>query len=329
MDYESFLQIALAKGVGDIAIRRTIQFFSENQGASWDMLCSDLSMQNLVFKGRQDIIENIASQKEPAKRLAFKLLENDIKPIVFNEEQYPGKLKQALGEKCPPYLFYRGNIGLANLNAVGFCGSRKASCKGITITNDCASQLANNGIVIVSGYAAGVDIEAHKAALMHSGNTVFVLAEGISASSLKKEVKEYLTPENHVFLSQFMPETAWNAGSAMKRNSVIIGLSDAMIIIEAGNKGGTFAAGNEALAMKHPLFVIEYANPEASAAANPHFISMGGMPIRRKNGEPNLSQVYEIIDICQSLNNNGFSDEDCAAERCGSTDMQLGFVVSR
>ena len=105
-----------------------------------------------------------------------------------------------------------------------------------------------------------------------------------------------MNTENHVFISQFMPESTWNVGNAMKRNSVIIGLSNAMILIESGNSGGTFAAGKEALSLEHPLFVIDFAQPEVSAEANPYFISQGGIPIRGKNGMPNLDKVFSVIE---------------------------------
>jgi len=247
MNYSSFLQIALAKGVGDASIKRVLDFFSENNDASWELLCSDISIQKLLFKNKQEVVDGIALQKEAAQRIADKLEEDSIHIVFSNEHLYPKKLKRSLGAKCPSYLFYKGNINLSDKTSVGFCGSRTASIQGISITQDCASQLAKNDIVVISGYAKGVDMAAHKAALKNSGETIFVLAEGIFNSSIKAEVGGFLTDENHIFISQFLPESAWHAGSAMKRNSLIIGLSDAMILVESGESGGTFAAGNEAL----------------------------------------------------------------------------------
>jgi len=88
----------------------------------------------------------------------------------------------------------------------------------------------------------------------------------------------------------------------MKRNSVIIGLSEAMILVESGKSGGTFAAGNETLTTRRPLFVVDFAQPEISAEANPYFISRGGKPIRGrgKAGIPNLSEVYSVINNAYS-----------------------------
>ena len=308
MSVEFFLQIALAKGVGDVTIKRILHYFSDNHGASWDLLCSDKSIRNSFFWNKPEIVESIALMSEPARRIAHELERNCIKVIFYNDDVYPKKLKELLGDKCPPYLFYKGNISLTNKKTVGFCGSRKASLKGMAIAHDCASQLVKSEIVVVSGYAAGIDIAAHKAALTNSGETIFVLAEGILKTTLKKDVRELLNCENHLFVSQFMPESVWTAGNAMNRNRVILGLSDAMILVESGKKGGTFEAGNAALSMNHPLFVIDFAQPEVSAEANPYFISRGGIPIRGKNGNPNLAEVYKALNKPKHFYNDAYSN---------------------
>ena len=163
---------------------------------------------------------------------------------------------------------------------MGFCGSRKALDKGLAITGRCALQLAREGICVVSGYAHGVDMAAHKAAMENGGTTIFVLVEGILRFQKKRDVANLLSAGNHLIVSQFPPHLTWSGRNAMKRNSTIIGLSDAMILVESGLTGGTFAAGEETLKRKKPLFVIDFAEPGPSAEANPYFIKQGGMPQR-------------------------------------------------
>ena len=68
----------------------------------------------------------------------------------------------------------------------------------------------------------------------------------------------------------------------MRRNSVIIGLSRAMILVESGKTGGTFAAGEEALRVGCPLFVIDFAQPEVPQRQIHNFIAAGGKPIKRQ-----------------------------------------------
>jgi DNA processing protein len=137
---------------------------------------------------------------------------------------------------------------------------------------------------------------AHKAAMENGGTTIFVLVEGILRFQRKRDVVNLLSASNHLVVSQFPPRLTWSGRNAMKRNSTIIGLSDAMILVESGLTGGTFAAGEETLKRKRPLFVIDFAEPGPSAEANPYFIKQGGMPVRgNREGVPSLDKVREVV----------------------------------
>ncbi len=89
-----------------------------------------------------------------------------------------------------------------------------------------------------------------------------------------------MTPENSLVVSQCPPNLSWIGRNAMRRNKTILGLSDAMILVESGRDGGTFAAGMETLRRNYPLFVVDFAHPGPSAEANPFFIEKGvtGLP---------------------------------------------------
>lgn len=290
------LQLLVAKGIGDVTIRK---FFShiEKYNYTIDQAFSSTSFFHEIGF-RANVIDDIFSSStvEKAHKLALELESENIKMITLLDSDYPKHLKKSLPNDCPPILFAKGNLSLLNKASVGFCGSRKASNKGLSIAADCARQLAEKDIVVVSGYASGADLAAHGSALRNSGSTVFVLAEGILRSTIKNEIKNLIDFDNHIFISQFSPTVTWNAGNAMKRNSVIIGLSQAMILVESGKTGGTFAAGEEALNTGCPLFVIDFAKPEVSAEANPYFIQAGGYPIRGKGGIPNLDKVFTVVE---------------------------------
>jgi len=294
MNSYSMLQFALARGIGEVTIKKAVVFIERNK-LSWDVFVNDEYLLQQCGLNEEKI-GNVRTARQQAVILYDRLVSNGIEFIAENEKKYPQYLKKMLGEKCPSILFVSGNTDLLSHISVGFCGSRKASEKGLDIAADCAKQLTAEHIAIVSGYAAGTDLAAHKTALEHDGSTIFVLAEGILRASRKKEIRHLLTQSNHVYVSQFMPNTAWNAGNAMRRNSIIIGLSRAMILVESGKTGGTFAAGEEALRVGCPLFVIDFAQPEVTAEANPYFLANGGQPIRGKNGIPNISRVLDVVN---------------------------------
>lgn len=290
------LQLMLTRGIGDVALKRALARVFSGQD-SLESICSSPEKISEVLRCRPNVAEAAFTNVAQAQSVAYELDKNGVEMVSIIDERFPQQLKGVLGKQCPPVLFVKGNLSLFNKSAVGFCGSRKASSKGIYITQQCAEQLVSKGITIVSGYASGVDLAAHTSALSHGGNTIFVLAEGMLNATLKSSVRNYIADDNHLFVSQFSPHAQWNPGAAMKRNLVIIGLSNAMILVESGERGGTFAAGEDTLKVNLPLFVIDFEKPEVSAKANPYFIAQGGQPIRGKNGVPSLGKVFAAVKL--------------------------------
>lgn len=289
------LQLMISKGIGDVTLKKILHHTIANPESTLKAICETPEHFSPIFGFKPATIESIHNNKYKAEQLAQELVQRKIVVIPETNANYPKQLLATLAEQCPPVLFAQGNLHLLSTPSVGFCGSRKVSPKGLSITEQCAQQLVHKGITVVSGYAAGTDLAAHTSAMQNGGNTIFVLAEGILKYSKKQSVQGSLTTDNHLYISQFIPDALWNAGNAMKRNAVIIGLTKAMILVESGNSGGTFAAGEETLRRNLPLFVIDYAQPEVSAEANPYFISRGGNPIRGCKGIPVLDLVFSAI----------------------------------
>lgn len=215
--------------------------------------------------------------------------------IVPGDSAYPKAAARLLGSKAPDVLYCLGNISLLGRPAVGFCGSRKASAKGLGVAADCATQLVQSGFVVASGYAAGVDYTAHKAALEAGGRTIMVLPEGIEHFRIRKTLAEDWDWDRVLVVSQFPPSAGWKAFRAMERNNLIIALSRAMVVIEAGATGGTLHAGKSTLKMGLPLYVVEFGDMGTEAPGNAELIGMGGHPVMksRTNGIANLTSVMQ------------------------------------
>jgi DNA processing protein len=181
--------------------------------------------------------------------------------------------------------------------SLGFCGSRKASEKGLKTAWDCADQMARKSVNIVSGYAAGVDMTSHKAALEAGGSTTIVLAEGILNFRIKKPLQVLFDEERILVISEFLPKLPWSVRNAMKRNSTICALSDVMILIEAEEKGGSISAGRTCLAMKHPLFAPVYEGMPKSAVGNRILLKTGARELKKNkhSNRANLTQIEEIF----------------------------------
>ena len=226
-----------------------------------------------------------------------KLNDNDIQSVIYDEDNYPKKLINALGDKAPVILFYRGNLTFFSYPSVGFCGSRNASQKGLETAKDCADQMAGAGANIISGYAHGVDLTTHVAALESGGVTTLVLAEGILHFKFKQELSNYSDSKKILIISEFLPGVPWSVRNAMQRNNTICGLADATVLIEAREKGGSFDAGKKCLSIGRPLFAPVYKGMPESASGNRILLEKGAEELMKskETGRAKLTELRQIL----------------------------------
>jgi DNA protecting protein DprA len=288
-----------APGVG-VSTLRTILARITREGLTPDALLQLDDHDLLSRLGlNPSAINALRSPRHETLKIWQRLEEESVKILVRGQPDYPERLLSLLGDTSPPILFLLGEIDLFQRRAVGFCGSRKASDKGLSVANACASLLARQQINIISGYAHGVDLAAHRAALEAGGTTTVVLAEGILHFKIKSELRDLVNKGDFSRLSvvsEFPPGLSWRAHNAMVRNRTICGLSHAMVVIESGCEGGTFEAGKAALELGEPLFCVEYSEMPPQAAGNPYFLSHGAQSLRRsRDGEPNLTKLLAVV----------------------------------
>ena len=186
-----------------------------------------------------------------------------------------------------PMLFIKGRRKLLTSDGVEFIypivGSRNVSDTGIRVARKLASELANAELNIVSGYAKGVDSEAHLGALAAEGTTTMVLPYGIKELRQKSAFKDFDWQRDVLVVSQFDPAVKWLARNAMIRNKLICALSKVVVVIESGlerdlqgKMSGTFNTAQTAFSMNLPLFVL---NPECfdnPPKGNADLINLGG-----------------------------------------------------
>ena len=221
---------------------------------------------------------------------AKELFEAGVDVVVLGDEDFPKRLVNA--KSAPAVLFFWGNPKLLHANSVGMCGSRNVSARGLEAARTCGLKVAETGLIIVSGYAKGVDTETHLAALDSGGRTVIVLAEGIAGFKRKRAFDgSRFSEETILAVSQFAPNQPWNVGAAMQRNGTIAGLSRALVVIEAGETGGTLDAGYKALSMGRPVLALTFETQE-TPAGNELLFERGAIRIANRK---QLAQVLESI----------------------------------
>lgn len=225
------------------------------------------------------------------------LKEKGITILPLNDTRYPQNIKKRLKATSPPVLFCKGHLPLLITKNVSIVGARSADEPTLHLTSRLAGALAKAGYNVVSGYAKGVDTNAHLGALDANGTTTVVLSLGMNHLSVKRDFKDHKWEQGTLFVSQFLPHEKWSAKNAMTRNKIVCGLSDAVVVMAAGperdEKGrmsGTFDAGKGALAMGVPVFVLSPSRIHNPPAGNSELIKLGGIEFSREEEILNFLQ---------------------------------------
>lgn len=259
----------------------------------------------LHLGGVQALEEHMERLDSPTRRRltadAEDLLSRGVTALLRGTKRYPRLLD--LVPNAPPVLFCSGQVSLLSAPSIGVCGSRKVTDEGLRAAAICGKVAASQDLVSASGYARGVDMATHVSALESGGTTIIVLPEGISHFRVKREMAAVWDPSRVLVVSQFSPSQTWNTGAAMARNSVIIGLSLALVVVEAGETGGTLSAGQRALELDRRVITLEFLDMPrgntlllesgAAAVSDPVELSSFLHELRYVADEPTKGDLYQ------------------------------------
>jgi DNA processing protein len=181
--------------------------------------------------------------------------ENGIGYAYFSDDKYPERLKHCIDS--PILLFNSGHINLENKRLISIVGARKITTNGIAFCEKLVEELAVYNPVIVSGFAYGTDITAHKAALKHNLQTVACLAHGLN-QIYPKVHKKYMgdVEKNGGFFTDFWSTDVFDRNNFLKRNRIIAGLTEATIVIESAEKGGSLVTADIANSYNRDVFAV-------------------------------------------------------------------------
>jgi DNA processing protein len=230
----------------------------------------------------------------------FKLLDSGIDVIPFFSEQYPPRLRETLGSTIPPLLYAYGNTQIFKLQSAAVLGDKDISEKGEMISFAASRELSKHRIAVVSGYAQGADLIAHRSALINGGSTIAFVPYGMFHLSVPDILRDVMDMERTVIVSPFYPEREANKYNAFIRNKIICAMSRAVYIVEAPAEGGIFEAAKSARNLNVPLFTTEYAEYPKNAGGNIKIIEeLGGIPVlgRIENDMlvPNMDAIIGAI----------------------------------
>ncbi|WP_425076464.1 DNA-processing protein DprA [Psychroserpens sp. S379A] len=181
--------------------------------------------------------------------------EQAITCLYFSDDLYPEKLKHCID--APILLFQTGHINLKQQRIISVVGTRKITTYGIAFCEKLIEQLAAFNPIIVSGFAYGTDITAQKAAIKHKLQTIGCLAHGLNQIYPKTHKKYVAEVEKHGgFLTDFWSSDVFDRNNFLKRNRIIAGMSEATIVIESAEKGGSLVTADIANSYNRDVFAL-------------------------------------------------------------------------
>ena len=187
-------------------------------------------------------------------RAVEKAVAGGVRVTTLFSDDYPAALRDI--PEPPTVLYYKGDLKLLDKSSVSVVGSRKCSDYGRRVARYFTERLAER-LVIISGMAYGIDETAHKTALDCGGETVAVMGSGFNRiyPSGHKWLCDRIA-EQGLVLTEFPPDAPPNQFHFPMRNRIISGLSDGVLIVEAGRKSGTQTTLNHALDQGKRVYIV-------------------------------------------------------------------------
>ncbi|MDB5201465.1 MAG: dprA [Ferruginibacter sp.] len=238
MNNDLLYQVALTQvqQIGDVHTRILINTFGE-AAAIFKAPLKKLETIEGIGRKRAQAIKSFHAFPDCEKELAF-IEKYKIRPLFITDDNYPKRLLNCYDS--PSLLYFRGTANLNAAKILSIVGTRSHSEYGKQVCEKLLAELEAKDILIVSGLAFGIDTIAHRNALKNGFQTVGVLAHGLDRiypsqnKFLAKQMLEY-----GGLLTDFKSETNPDKQNFPKRNRIVAGLCDALIVVESSVKGGS------------------------------------------------------------------------------------------
>jgi DNA processing protein len=203
-----------------------------------------------IYKS-QDFLEEI-------ERHLLHLEEQGIGICTILDDDYPVLLRQI--DDPPPLFYHRGELAAEESKSVAVIGAHRGyTAYGVQLASRVGRELSRSGVLVVSGLAEGIDTAAHKAVVQDGGITYAVLGTGLNRiypsenEDLAREI-----PKKGALITEYDLNVPVKIGQLMARNRIVVGLSQAVIVVEMDEKSsGTMDAAGTAIRQGKPLFVMK------------------------------------------------------------------------
>lgn len=203
--------------------------------------------------------------------------------IKRNEKEFPEKLRNIKPKIKQIYI--EGDINNLNKFGIAIIGSRNSSKEGEKITKEFSKKLTEKGINIISGMAIGIDSVAHKTCLQNGGKTIAVLGSGLNNIYPKENYNLYkeILETGGTVITEYPPEMPPNSKTFPRRNRIVSGLSEGIIVIEGKGRSGTTITGKYGLEQGKEVFCIPHGISNSYGTGPNSLIKQGAKLITNTN----------------------------------------------
>lgn len=238
-------------GVGDGKMRRLIDFLGSAQDVYF---ATDKQLMSVLSRAETDKMRAFGKEWK-VKEAYEKMTALGMKLVCEKETEYPSRLRAVNG--APYLLYYKGQLPEEKTVAVAIIGARECSEYGRYVAKAFASRLAEEGVNVISGMARGIDGIGQEAALTAGGKTFAVLGCGadICYPAANRKLYEEIV-KNGGILSPYPPGTSPQKTLFPYRNKIVAGLSDAVLVVEARQKSGTWITVDMALEQGKDVYAV-------------------------------------------------------------------------
>lgn len=246
-----WIWLLLVFGVGNRKIWKVLEHYETPQTAY-----TALQTEKLPFLKEQELRSIQTVTMEQVEKIIQNCKEKQIAIVCFDDENYPEQLRQIYNP--PIVLFYQGQLSLlADYPALTVVGTRNPSSYSIQTADLLCRCLAKSGMLLVSGFAVGVDSVAHRAALFSGGKTVAVMGCGLDVPypKVNASAKKYII-RNGLLLTEFLPGTVPARQNFPMRNRVLAGVSSGTLVIQAPIGSDALITAEQAMEQGKPVFCL-------------------------------------------------------------------------
>ena len=247
------IAVTLLPNIGPVLAKNLISYcggVAEIFNASYSKL---IKIPGIGSQTAKDILN--ADILERAEQEIDFIRKHKIQPLFYLDEKYPQRLKNCYDN--PVMLYYKGNADLNASKIVSIVGTRKATEYGKMVCENLIQGLIRYDVLVVSGLAYGIDICAHKTSLDKGLKTVGVVGHGLDIiyPAQHRPVAEKMIKQGGL-ISEFTSKSRFEKENFPKRNRVIAGMADAVIVIETMKKGGSVITAEIANSYNRDVFAI-------------------------------------------------------------------------